>query len=214
MENALTRGSHRSSDRRTAIAAALAVGFVTHTAIAAQTRFVGSHPIAERAGGGYCYVEAQHLHNYSPDHPIFYRSSSTGFAFIGDPIPFGYSGERHIFYGHHPIALSIDEREFCFIDGPHYHAFAPTSGDDYDVVNGIAFYVGPFPSTYVDERAKRWKPLNDELLPFFRFRPVVSVVVPPPEWRGRIYIAPGVKVTIPQRTKHVRRTRVHVEVHE
>jgi len=110
--------------------------------------------------------------------------------------------------------LGVDEPVFCFIDGPHYHAFAPMRGDDYDVVDGIAFYVGPLPSAYVDERAKRWKSVNDEFLPFARFRPVVSVVVPPPEWRGRIYTPAGVKVQLPHRAKHVRSTRVRVEVHE
>lgn len=212
MEDTLTPAAHGSYDRLTPLAAALAVGFVAHAAAAAPTRFVGPHPIVERAGGGYCQIEAPHLHSYAPDHSAFYYPTSLGLAFIGDPTPFGYDGERHTFYGHHPIALSADETVFCFIEGPHSHAFAPTR--DYDVVDGIAFFVGPLPATYVDERAKRWKRVNDEFLPFARFRPAVSVVVPPPGWRGHIYIPPGVKIEVPHRPKQVRRTRVRVEVHE
>jgi hypothetical protein len=196
----------------TPLAAAIAICLVGRAVVAAPTRFVGPHPVAERAGGGYCYIEAPHLHSYAPDHPIFYHPTSTGYAFIGDPTPFGYSGERHIFYGNHPVTFDVDMPVFCFIEGPHYHAFAPTRGDDYDVVDGIAFYVGPLPVAYVDERASRWKAINDEFLPFARFRPVVNVVVPPHEWRGRIYTPPGLKVQLPHRPKRDRRTQVRVEV--
>ena len=214
MEHDLTRAAHGRSKRLTRLATAVVVGCVAQAVVAAPTRFVGPHPIAEGAGGGYCVIEAPHLHAYAPEHPIFYHPTSTGHAFIGDPTPFGYSGERHIFYGHHPVALDGNVSVFCFIDGPHYHAFAPPRGDDYAFVDGAAFYVGPLPTTYVDERAKRWKLVNDAFLPLAAFRPVVTVVVPPPEWRGRIYAPPGVKIQLPHRPKHVRRTRVRVEVNE
>ncbi|HEX8951583.1 MAG TPA: hypothetical protein VF945_07040 [Polyangia bacterium] len=214
LEDALTRASRRAPDRLTPLAAALAAGLLAQTALAAPTRFSGAHPVAASAGGGYCYIEAPHLHSYAPDHPLFYRASATGWAFVGDPTPFGYEGERHIFSGQHPVALGDGTPAFCFIDGPHYHAAAPAPGDDYEVADGIAFFVGPFPASYVDERAQRWKPLNDELAPFARFRPAVSVVVPPPAWRGRIWLPPGVKVKLPKKPQHARRTRVRVEVHE
>ncbi|MDB4967831.1 MAG: hypothetical protein JWN44_3520 [Myxococcales bacterium] len=175
---------------------------------------MGPHPAAERAGGSYCYIEAPHLHAYAPDHSIFYHPTSAGYVFVGDPTPFGYAGERHIFYGHHPVAVAVDQSVFCFLDGPHHHAFAPPPGDDYRIMDGIAFYVGPLSAAYVDERAKRWELVNDEFKPFARFRPAVNVVVPPAEWRGRIYMPPDVKIQLPHRPKHVHRTRVRVEVHE
>jgi len=50
------------------------------------------------------------------DHSIFYHPTSTGYAFIGDPTPFGYSGERHIFYGHHPVALDGRFRPLVSVD--------------------------------------------------------------------------------------------------
>jgi hypothetical protein len=209
----LTRSAQRACTGLTPLAAAIAVAFAAHAAAAAPIRFVGPHPVAERAGGGYCAIEAPHLHSYVPDHSIFYHPTPTGFAFIGDPTPFGYTGERHVFYGHHPVACGA-ESVFCFIDGPHHHAFAPPGGDDYDVVDGIAFYVGPLAAAYVDERAKRWQATNDAFVPFARFRPAVKVVVPPPEWKGRLYTPPGVKVQLPSRPKHVRRTRVRVEVQQ
>jgi hypothetical protein len=211
----VNRCGHRSSDRLTPLAAAIAVGFVAQAAAATSpVHFVGPHPVAERAGGGFCYIEAAHIHSYAPDHSIFYLQTFTGYAFVGDPTPFGYVGERHIFYGHHPLTVGVDDSAFCFIDGPHYHGFAPARRDDYDFVDGIAFYVGPLSADYVNERAKRWKRTNDEFSAFARFRPVIGVVIPPPEWGGRIYTPPGVKIQLPQRPKHVRRTRVRVEVHE
>lgn len=192
------------------VAAALAVSFVAVVAHAAPTRFAGPHPVAERAGGGYCYIEAPHLHSYAPDHAVFYRATPAGWAFIGDPTPFGYAGERYIFYGHHPVAADVDGPVFCFIDGPHYHASAPAGArGDYEIVDGVAFYVGSLPVAYVDARAARWKQVNDELLPFDRFRPVVHVT-PPEAWRGRTY-TPGVKIKLPKRRPdRVRKVRVQV----
>jgi len=214
VEGDLSRAVHRSSARLALFAAALAAGVAAPAAVrAAPTRFVHAHPVAARAGGGYCYVDAPHLHSYAPDHAALYQPTPAGYYFIGDPTPFGYDGERHVYYGHHPVAAAAAP-PFCFIDGPHYHAAAPPRGDDYTVVDGIPFYTGPRPAAYVAGRARRWKEVNDELLPFARFRPAVHVVVPPPEWRGSLYRAPGTKLQLPQRPKQARHTRVRVEIHD
>ena len=47
----------------------VAVIGVAATAEAHHVRFLGPHPIAAKYGGGYCYIEAPHLHLYGPDHP-------------------------------------------------------------------------------------------------------------------------------------------------
>lgn len=193
--------------------AAVVVAGLAHSAIGSPTRFVGPHPVAERAGGGFCYVEAPHLHSYTPDHAAFYVATPAGYGFVGDPTPFGYAGERHIYYGHHPLTIGDVESTFCFIDGPHYHAFA-AGGGDYAFINDAAFYVGPWSTDYVAARAKRWKPTNDAFSSFERFRPDVGVIVPPPQWGGRIYTPPNVKIQLPKRIKSARHTRVRVEVHE
>jgi hypothetical protein len=190
----------------------LAAG-LAHSAIGAPTRFAGAHPVAERAGGGFCYVEAPHLHSYTPDHAPFYVATPGGYAFIGDPTPFGYRGERHIYYGHHPLLGADVAPTWCLIDGPHYHAFA-AGGDEYTIVNDVAFYIGPLSTDYVAARAQRWKATNDSFSRFEQFRPDVGVIVPPPEWGGRIYTPANVRIRTPQRPEPVRRTRVRVDVHQ
>jgi hypothetical protein len=198
--------------RDTVLAALVAAG-IAHSALAAPSRFIGPHPVAERAGGGFCYVEAPHLHSYAPAPSAFYVATPAGYGFVGDPTPFGYAGERHIYYGHHPLTIGDGQSTFCFIDGPHYHA-VPARGAHYTFLHDVAFYVGPLSTEYVDARAKRWKPTNDAFAPFERFRPEVGVIVPPPEWGGRIYTPANVKIQLPKRIKTPRHTRVRVEVRD
>src|SRR5262250_3182361 len=93
-----------------------------------DVRFLGPHPIPARQGGGYCYIEAPHLHVYGPDRPNLYQQVDDEYVFTGDPTPFGYDGERHPFYGHHPVVVDgSGEPVYCLIDGPHFHAYAAPS---------------------------------------------------------------------------------------
>src|SRR5688572_847228 len=98
------------------------------TAEARHVRFLGPHPIAAKHGGGYCFIEAAHLHIYSPDRPVLYQQVNNQYVFTGDPTPFGYDGDRYTYYGHHPIPVATTEPVFCLIVGPHYHPFAPPEG--------------------------------------------------------------------------------------
>jgi hypothetical protein len=177
----------------------------------ASERYAGPHPIAVRACGGYCYIEVSHLHRYTPDHAVLYHRNESGWIFIGDPTPFGYEGPRTIFYGHHPTLRDGSATIYCLIDGPHYHAFAPAPGDDYELVEGNAFYMGELGAPYIAQRAQRWKATNDEILPFARARPRVNVY-PPSGWEGRTWVPPWVKVQLPHRPKRELHTRVRVEV--
>lgn len=155
-------------------------------------RFVGGHPIAVKYGGGFCYIDAPHLHAYAPDRPQLYQRVGDEFVFAADPTPFGYDGEKHPFYGNHPVVTIGAEPVICYLDGPHYHAFLPPSGPDYRVEKGVAFYVGPFPPAYVKVRPQRSRVVNAEYRPFLAQRPTIEVV-PPPEWHGEVW-APSVEV--------------------
>ena len=92
----LIRRGHRWCDRAPALAAVVAAGLAC-SALGAPIRYVGAHPVAERAGGGFCQVEAPHLHSYAPAPSAFYVATPAGYGFVGDPTPFGYAGERHIY---------------------------------------------------------------------------------------------------------------------
>ena len=54
------------------LAFAILVGSAA-SAEARPGRFLGSHPIAAKFGGGYCYIEAPHIHAYTPDKPALYQ---------------------------------------------------------------------------------------------------------------------------------------------
>jgi hypothetical protein len=190
---------------RTVLFAVLALMAVAARAEAKHVRFLGPHPIAAKFGGGYCYIEAPHMHVYSPDRPNLYQQVGDDYVFTGDPTPFGYEGDRHPFYGHHPVAVEgAPEPVFCVIDGPHFHAYAAPSTPDYRVKDGVAFYVSPIPQAYV--RPARVRVVNSEYRPYVSFRPTVEVA-PPPEWHGEVYVsgpsasvevrAPGVFVPPP-----------------
>jgi hypothetical protein len=163
---------------------------------AKHVRFLGPHPIAAKFGGGYCYIEAPHLHVYAPDHPALYQEVGDEYVFTGDPTPFGYDGERHPFYGHHAVVVAgAPEPVFCLIDGPHFHAYAAPSTPDYRIKDGVAFYVSPIPAPYL--KPARVRVVNAEYRPYVSFRPRVEVA-PPPEWHGEVYVAgPSVEVRAP-----------------
>jgi hypothetical protein len=181
---------------RTIILALLVVAAVATRAEAKHVRFLGPHPIAAKFGGGYCYIEAPHLHVYGPDRPNLYQQVGDEYVFAGDPTPFGYEGDRHPFYGHHPVIVDgSPEPVYCVIDGPHFHAYAAPSTPDYRVKDGVAFYVAPIPQAYI--KPARVRVVNAEYRPYVSFRPTVEVA-PPPEWHGEVYVAgPSVEVRAP-----------------
>ena len=183
------------------LAALLAVFLLGGTAEARHVRFAGPHPVHARHGGGYCYIELPHVHGYSPDHAALYSDGDDGYRFVGDPSPFGYEGDRHPFYGHHPIPLAHPGAPlaFCYIDGPHFHPFDAPDGDEYRRQKGVAFYIGPYAPVYFQERPHKVKVWQAEYRPFVALRPTVEVR-PPPEWRGEVWVAPpapGVMVEVP-----------------
>src|SRR5215813_8335774 len=169
---------------------AIASVFIAARAEAKQFRFDGMHPIPDSAGGGFCYIEGPHVHAYEPYRAdVMYRSEPTGYAFVGDPIPYGYDGPKYSFYGHHPIYVDGVE-EYCYIDGPHYHYYAPPERAPFKLKGGVYFYAGPFPTTYTELRP-RYSRINVIYRPIHYARPVV-VEAPPPEYTGPVFEAHAV----------------------
>ncbi|MDB4969267.1 MAG: hypothetical protein JWN44_4956 [Myxococcales bacterium] len=180
------------------------VAVVSARAEAKHVRYLGPHPVAAKQGGGYCYIESPHLHIYGPDKPALYQQSGDEYIFTGDPTPFGYEGDKHPFYGHHPVVVvGAPEPVYCLLDGPHFHAYEAPEVPEYKVKDGVAFYVAPIPQVYI--KPARVRVINAEYRPYVTFRPTVEVA-PPPEWRGDVYVsgpsvevrAPGVFIAPPQ----------------
>src|SRR5258708_4677323 len=150
------------------IAAVVALSSVANADPARQqVRYVGIHPVPKSEGGGICYIEGPHVHVYVAD-KIQYRDHRGENFFVGDPVAYGYTpqdGPRHVYKGHHPIHIDAvvgdgdPQTEWCYIDGPHYHYFAPAEGPEFKVDGNAYFYVGEPPRAYVAGRAT-YMPIN------------------------------------------------------
>lgn len=178
--------------------------FSSGAAHARPIHYIGGHPIDAKHGGGYCLIDAPHLHAYPPDHAALYQRVGDDYVFTADPTPFGYEGERHPFYGNHPVVTVGTEPVFCYIDGPHFHPFEAPDAPDYKVEKGVAFYVGAYPPSYTRLQPTRRKQINAEYRPYVAMRPTIEVR-PPSQWQGEVWVAPpvvavsapGVVVTAP-----------------
>jgi hypothetical protein len=175
------------------LGAALAA-FLGATAEAKQTKYVGVHPISSGQGGGFCYLEVPHVHVYVPaKSEVLYREHDGGHFFVGDPVPYGYDGPKHGYYGHHPVPVDVileeneldgDEVEYCYLDGPHYHHYVPAASTPFVMKGGVYFFSGELPQVYVEAKPRLAK-INVVYKPLRYARPVV-VEAPPPEYRGPV----------------------------
>lgn len=178
-----------------------------------QVRFVGIHPVPKSEGGGICYIEGPHVHIYGAN-KLEYRDHKGANYFVGDPVAYGYDGEKHAYKGHHPIKVNVvvgdpeEDVEFCYIDGPHYHYFEPPDGPDFEVRGDAYFYVGEPGPVYVQARPAMVK-VNAIYEPIVYTRPVVEVE-PPSAWIGVRFAAPAPVVVAP--VAEVRGPAARVEV--
>jgi hypothetical protein len=129
-----------------------------------------------------CHIEGPHVHIFPAD-KVQYRDHRGHHHFVGDPVAYGYEGPKHVYKGHHPIhvhaVVGSDEPdvEYCYLDGPHYHYFAPPEGPEFKVVGGAYFYVAEPPKVYVDARPAMIE-INTVYRPLVYTRPVVTVEAP------------------------------------
>ena len=120
-----------------AATAVLASGCVVHTAAsrpvygpapeyappapapAAVFWYHGQHFVPDELGGGWCYADGPHRHDYAPDHVDAYELSE-GYYYYRGPYVFSYLGG-------HPVP----ERGWCYMRGPHTHEYFPPDGADF-----------------------------------------------------------------------------------
>ncbi len=182
---------------------------------AAQVKFVGVHPIAASHGGGLCHIELPHVHVYEPaDVKVQYRVHDDHHYFVGDPVAYGWDGDKHTYYGHHPIDVDLvvgghDHTEYCYLDGAHFHSYAPPPELAFEVKAGAYWYVGDAPEVYVEGKA-RYDAIDVVYEPIAYARPVVVVEAPPPRWIGVTVVAPAVVVDAPAVVVEAPRARGHV----
>ena len=194
-----------------------------------QVRYLGVHPLPASEGGGICYIEGPHVHIFATD-KLQYRDHGGWSVFVGDPVAYGWEGPKVAYKGPHPIHVEAvvggpPDEEYCYIAGPHFHAYAPAEGPDFKLVGGAYFYVGEPPKRFIDERPT-YVGINAVYTPIVYTRPVIEVAAPEawigirPEFAivtpvivakpGVVVAAPGVVVAAP--VVHVQVPSVHVGV--
>lgn len=203
--------------------ATLVLATATASAGRKQVKYIGIHPVPRAEGGGFCHIEGAHVHVFGAD-KLQYRDHRGHHHFVGDPVAYGYDGPRHAYKGHHPIQVNAVvgtpevDTEFCYLDGSHYHYFAPPPGPDFKVVGDVSFYVGTPPAAYIEARPA-YVGINATYKPIVYARPVVEVE-PPIGWIGAHVdvVGPGVVVEAPHARviaprAHVVTPGVAVDVH-
>ncbi len=151
-----------------------------------QSRYVGIHPVVKSEGGGTCYIEGPHVHVFPAD-KVQYRDHRGASYFVGDPVAYGYDGPKFTYKGHHPIHVhavvgsdgedGAEDIEYCYLDGPHFHSFAPPEGPEFKVVGDAHFYVAEPPRAYIEARPA-FISINAMYRPLVYTRPVVTVEAP------------------------------------
>lgn len=180
----------------------LALLAVSAAAEPRQVRYVGIHPLPKSEGGGICYIEGPHVHMFEAD-KIQYRDHRGANYFVGDPVAYGYDGPRYAYKGNHPIHVAAvvgddDPADvYCYINGPHFHYFAPPEGPDFRLAGDAYFYVGDPPRAYVEARPAMMR-INAVYQPLVYTRPVITVDAPV-GWIGARaeFVTPGVVVAAP-----------------
>jgi hypothetical protein len=166
----------------------------TSTAQADHHRYVGHHPISAKPGDGFCYIEFPHVHTYAPAKAkVLYRPSAEGYYFVGDPIAFGYDGDKHQYHGAHPIqvdnvVLGVETHEpqveWCYLKGPHFHSH-PAGEAGFEVKGDVYWYVGKYPPEFRANQ-KAYAQINAVYRPIVYTRPVIEVA--PPEGYVDVFV--------------------------
>jgi hypothetical protein len=149
-------------------------------------RYRSAHP----GRGGFCAIDVPHVHAWGPSDPRVYRVVDGEYYFVGDPVAFGYDGPKHSYYGSHPVVeaeVSFGEPVYCYLEGPHFHWYAPPPQTSFEMRAGVYWYVGNFEPVYYQQQP-RYAVINDAYRPIQYERPVAVVTDAPPGWRG---VPPG-----------------------
>jgi hypothetical protein len=170
------------------LAAGLSVWLVCVSAEAAVVRYLSQHPLPRKMGGGFCYIDVPHVHDFGPSDPRMYRQVDGQYYFVGDPAPFNYDGPRTAYYGPHPIVeanVQFGQPEYCYLQGPHYHWYAPPPQASFEMRGGAYWFTGTYEPAYYQDRP-RYVVVNEAYAPIVYTRPVVDITLAPAAFHGEI----------------------------
>ena len=90
------------------------------SAPACSVRYLAEHPVPDAQGGGWCFIDGDHCHDYFPPHVDQYSYDGRSYSFGAD-INYTYVDVHPVPYG-----------GWCNERGPHSHRYRPTSDFNYD----------------------------------------------------------------------------------
>src|SRR5512133_442663 len=151
----------------------------------AQVWFSGNHPIPEAVGGGWCYVDGPHQHDYRAEREDYFRVDRGYFTYSGPSVYFYFDG--------HPMPGG----GWCMVRGRHSHDYVAPHDNDWEWARGNGFrYRGPY-------NMQRPPPPNYWVRPG---RPV-DVRPPPPPLDDRRRVPPPPAETARERAERERLER-------
>jgi hypothetical protein len=173
-----------------ALAIVMAIVSVATQAEATVVQYMSQHPLPRKLGGGFCYIDVTHVHDFGPSDARMYRQVDGQLYFVGDPTPFEYQGPRFAYYGAHPVAethVHFGQPVYCYLRGPHYHWYQPTpqAQASFELRGGAYWFTGTYEPVYYEQRP-RYVVVNEAYAPIVYTRPVVDVTIAPPAFHGEI----------------------------
>jgi hypothetical protein len=150
--------------------------------------YMSQHPLPRKMGGGFCYIDVAHVHDFGPSDARMYRQIDGQYYFVGDPTPFEYQGPRYAYYGAHPVLeshVTLGEPVYCYLRGPHYHWYQPPPRATFELRGGAYWYTGAYEPVYYEQRP-RFVMVNEAYAPIVYERPVVDVAVVPVGFQGEL----------------------------
>lgn len=160
--------------------------------------YQGPHPVAKASGGGFCYKNGLHYHLYKPSDVKQFSVRGDIYYFTSDPVLYGYKKKMQRYFGHHPVSNSWGGG-ICYIAGPHYHYYKPSTtyaSRNYKVRKGYYYYTGAWDGTYRKSynvylhKDPRWRYVSHPLYGK-KYVPVRSRTY----YRRSVRTAPGTRVT-------------------
>jgi hypothetical protein len=151
-------------------------------------RYLSQHPLPRKMGGGFCYIDVAHVHDFGPSDPRMYRQVDGQYYFVGDPSPFEYQGPRYAYYGAHPVVearVAFGQPVYCYLQGPHYHWYQPPPQASFELRGGAYWFTGTYEPVYYDQRP-RYVVVNEAYAPIVYDRPIVDVAIAPAGFHGEL----------------------------
>jgi hypothetical protein len=121
--------------------------------------YYGPHPVpydqVTGQGGGYCYTEGPHTHDYLPFDEHLFRVYNGYYYFVGDPVDFGWNRPVYTYQANHPIPVNYGSG-YCYITWPHRHGYEPIGLAGFTFLNGSYVFTGTWPTDYWYYRNYYW----------------------------------------------------------